>query len=38
MNNFVNLVQLYKKDGDIYALKARHYLLNQTSNSPLDDH
>ena len=38
MNNFVNLVQLYEKDGNIYALKSRHYLLNQTSTSPLDDH
>ena len=38
MNNFVNLVQLYEKDGSIYALKSTHYLLNETSNTPIDDH
>ena len=38
MNNFVNLVQLYEKDGSIYALKSTHYLLNQSNNNPIDDH
>jgi hypothetical protein len=38
MNNFVNLVQLYEKDGSIYALKSKHYLLNQSNNNPIDDH
>ncbi len=38
MDNFVNLVELYKKGGSFFAVKAKHYLLNQTNNNPIDDH